>query len=156
MKIKFIALGLILFTVFGCCEDCKKELEIIKEDLKEPFRFSNESLSFDFCNTTEAITAKNRHNTRTGIAKFTVPIPRGSHLKLIKKDPKRLEYNCIGKVYKGDVFFKNVTVTGMSFDENAQIEVIVNFVGVEQNLCNAEILPTLIDPKKSIIDGEPK
>ncbi len=78
-------------------ETCEAELKELKQHLNSPFTFSQGiPEKFEFCNTNEAVLPKSDYNTITGIAKFSIPIPKGSNIKLMEKKKDTLFYECYG------------------------------------------------------------
>lgn len=167
MKTKLIKVCLLTFTLitfFGCCKECeseldeiKKEMNSFKNELDRPFEFSEPSPTnrFDFCGTDEAITGRNKHNTITGVAYFTIPIPRGSDLKLLNKTKNKIEYICTGRIYSNDVQFINRIEPGLSRKESDTISIEVTFRGFENRCVEGDIQPLQEKKKGSVIIGDP-
>ncbi|APY09147.1 hypothetical protein BWZ20_12910 [Winogradskyella sp. J14-2] len=175
MNIKFIKFSLVAFLLilqFNCDEltsksnnqdqnkeSCEAELQEIEGHLDTPFSF-NERIPpmFEFCKDSAAITSKNKYNTITGIAHFSVPIPKGSNLNFIKKDVDTLKYVCNGhgKIVYGenDLILEHKTVANLPRKEGQDIYVSVNFKNFKENGCdNIDILQE--KKKKSKVEGEP-
>lgn len=167
MKTKLIKVCLLTFTLitfFGCCKECESELDEIKKEmtkfkleLDKPFDFSEPSTTnrFDFCGTDEAILNKSYYNTITGVAYFTIPIPRGSDLKFLNKTKTKIEYVCIGKIYSNDIQYINITEPGFSRKEGDSVKVEVTFRGFENRCTEGDIEPLQEKKKGSVIHGHP-
>lgn len=156
-----------LFTSCKDCSQCERDLKATKSDLKstkenlkviqadlaEDFNYSDYSReSYDFCNNDKAIIGRREHNTRTGIANFTIPIPFGSHLKLVKKDKNYLLYECYGKIHSDLIVFENKQVSNLTKKESGIVKVEVIFKNYSQR-CN---VATLQEKKKTAeIQGDP-
>ncbi|WP_299124066.1 hypothetical protein [uncultured Winogradskyella sp.] len=176
MKAKFFRLGLLtlmLVAFYGCCEKCEKDkkdyeikienceekLEAIEGYLDLPFGFAQYiPNSFDFCNTEESITPKNDYNTVTGIANFSIPIPKGSNLKFIKKDNDTLYYECNGhgkiEYNDKDLIIENKTVANLAREEKYRIWIEVTFKNFKEDTCN-ELIIFQEKKKKSEVQGLP-
>lgn len=170
MKTRNILLPLfgILLLIFYSCNnnsekkstletDCEQELKKVKKEIIEikhdlDLKFDyDESIKWEFCKETQAATPKRNYNTRLGITKFTIPIPKGSHLKLKTKQSNLLEYECTGEIFNGDLILHNITETGMSREKGDSLQIIVRFKGFKESICN----DFNSGEKKSIIQGEP-
>jgi len=141
--------------------DPREELRILRNHLDTPFRFQNSiPTKFDFCNTKEAILPKAVYNRVTGIANFSIPMPKGFNLSFIKKENDTLyfEINGHGRVdYSGkDLMIHNKTITGLPRgDFNKKLWVTVTFKNYKLDSCSETRI--LGEKKKtSEVTGSPK
>lgn len=166
MKIRSIIYFFIINLMFlvTSCKDCsqcerdlkstKADLAAINADLSEDFNYPNTTNEvYDFCVDDNAVLNKSKHNTRTGIANLTIPIPYGSHLKLEKKNMNYLLYHCYGKIHNDSIIFENKQVGNLTRKKSAILTVEVIFKNYGQR-CNQ---PNLEQEKKktSEILGDP-
>lgn len=156
------ALSIYLFIQLNDGEEnlknCEIELEEMKFYLDDPFPYTESSLlKFDFCESKEAIAGNNRHNTITGVTYFTVPIPRGSQLNLVRKSKNKIQYVCTGKTYSNDVIYINKTELGMTRETSDSVEIEVVFRGFIEDKCNEGNIVDMFQEKKkgSVIQGVP-
>lgn len=171
LKLSFFTVMLIIFL--GCCEECEKdkndhlikletcheELQSLKSHLDAAFVFAqNIPAMFDFCNTTQSIIPNNDFNTETGIANFSIPIPKGSNIKFIKKDNDTLFYECNGhgkiNYSDHDLINENKTVSGLPRKEGHRIWVLVKFKNFKENTCS-ELKIYQEKKKSSEVQGHP-
>ncbi|GAA4896868.1 hypothetical protein GCM10023311_22020 [Flaviramulus aquimarinus] len=163
MKIKFIALGLILFTFFGCCKDCKKELKEANDALENcnkelkainlyKKKIESDLIMFDnknLCESNESVfKTKSQYKHKKKYAKLTLKIPKGF------PDPNRtINGNIITYTTKGGLFnkkprqFKDRVTFSQEYQE---IIVVLNIEYDENNEC-----PDILGRKKktSVIGG---
>lgn len=141
-------------------DTCETELEELRKSLDKSFNFSNEiPEKFDFCKTEEAVLPNYFYTTITGIAWFSVPIPKGSNLKFIKKKNDTLFYECDGhqnvKYNDQDLIIENETVSRLPRKTGKELWVSVKFKNFTDYACDEtnELLTEKV--KTSEIQGDP-
>lgn len=139
--------------------DCKNELKELYSYLDTPFNY-DESVpeTFDFCGTKEALLTQREYNTITGIAEFSIPIPKGSNLKFLKKEDDTLYYDCdfhdTASYGDQDLIIENKTFINLPRVEGKDIWVAVRFHNFKDNTCkNIDILGE--KKKLSQVEGHP-
>ncbi|MGF1556709.1 hypothetical protein [Paucihalobacter sp.] len=165
-----ILVTLILFLGCSDCTTCEEknksleqelkttqeELSTIKANLSKEFQFYTKiSEDYDFCADNEAVLSRyNNHNTLTGIANFSIVVPKGSELKLIKKNKNLLVYECNGTVKDEELWILPQTVGNLTQIKGDSLTIEVIFKNFYQR-CKNEPTPIQEKKKTSVINGEP-
>lgn len=165
----FAFITLILFLGCSDCTTCEEknkslkqelkttteELSAIKADLSEEFPYTTKiSESYDFCSNNEAVLPNSKHNTRTGIANFSIVIPDGSYLKLIKKSKNLLVYECNGDIKNDALRIVPETIANLTRIKSDSVTVEVIFKNFYQK-CKDKLDINQEKKKTSVILGEP-
>ncbi|WP_179345636.1 hypothetical protein [Winogradskyella ursingii] len=138
---------------------CEQQLEELTSFLDEPFNFEERMPSkFNFCETTEAVLPETDYNTKTGIAQFSIPIPKGSNLSFLEQKGDTLYYNCngYGKVKYGsdNLFQDNKIALNLPRKTGHIIWVSVVYKNFDGSTCNNNLM-FQEKKKKSEVQGQP-
>lgn len=176
MKFRFFFLGVLLFTLFGCCKECKKELEIAKQNLEsctkelDEIKTQKHVLTIDIDDVEDSTPSNNGDyggicsdeavNEKLSVyypnqkkAKLLIPVPhKFSKPHLIKSTRNSLTFKTSGNnVVKKYKTYK-VKVDNSLFDsENLTINLIIDYDN--NNGCDDKPMPLPEKHKTSIVLG---